>query len=268
VGCIAAWARGALATLEIGLGNYAAGLTAIQAANEDAWIRTRLLPDLVETATRVGDRRLAAAAVDELAAVTIPAGTPWALGVLARSQALTAKASHQEMLYRQAIDHLGRSRVTPQLARARLLYGEWLRRKRRRVDAREQLGAAHVMFSSMGAEAFAHRALTELHATGGAASTRPSPSAHTEALTAQEARIAALAGEGLSNAEIGAQLFVSRRTVEYHLHKIYRKLDVGSRTRLAALLRLPERALPYQEQQPPAVGVQHAAPANGVSPPS
>ncbi|MDX6591930.1 MAG: hypothetical protein QOJ13_1126 [Gaiellales bacterium] len=239
VGCIAGWARGALGTLEIGLGNYAAGLTAIQAASEDAWMRRRLLPDLVEAAARVGDRRLAAAAAAELAAVTLPAGTPWALGIAARSQALVAKGSQQEELYQQAIHYLDRSRVTPQLARARLLYGEWLRRGRRRRDARRQLGAAHEIFSSMGAGAFARRASRELQATGGAAETRPA-AVDTEALTAQETRIARLAGEGLSNAEIGAQLFVSRRTVEYHLHKVYRKLEVASRTRLAVLLRPPK----------------------------
>jgi DNA-binding CsgD family transcriptional regulator len=223
----------ATAVLEIGRGRYKAALAAAREACEadSLFAATLTLPDLVEAAARSGEPDVAAAAARDLADATVPSGTEWALGVLARSRALLAPDGDAESLYEVAIDHLKRCRATPQLARARLLYGEWLRRARRRRDAREQLRAAHQMFASMGAEAFAERAAMELAATGKRARARTVETM--ELLTSQEERIARLAGEGVSNSEIAAQLLISPRTVEYHLHKVFRKLGVASRTQLA-----------------------------------
>ena len=154
--------------------------------------------------------------------------------MLARSQALLAPEREAEELYRAAIDHLDRSRARIHLARARLVYGEWLRRMRRRREAREQLSRAREMLEAMGARAFAERARAELAATGGR---RAAPASERERLlTPHEARIARLAADGLSNAEIADRQFVSPRTVEYHLHKIFRKLGIASRTQLAQKL--------------------------------
>ena len=158
-----------------------------------------------------------------------------ALGIEARSRALLSEGARAEQLYGEAIDRLGRSRMALELARARLLYGEWLRRDRRRIDAREHLRAAREMFTAMGAEAFTARARRELLATGETA--RKRTAATRDELTAQETQIAQLARDGLSNPEIGARLFISPRTVEYHLHKVFSKLGITSREHL-------ERALP------------------------
>jgi DNA-binding CsgD family transcriptional regulator len=169
--------------------------------------------------------------------------TDWALGVAARSAALLAEDSQAEQLYVDAIDRLGRTRMAVDLARAHLLYGEWLRRQRRRLDAREQLRTAHDLFSDFGMEAFAERARVELEATGEYARKRTVETRGD--LTPQEAQIARLAGEGLSNAEIGARLFISKHTVEYHLRKVFAKLGINSRTKLAhTLAREPSSALP------------------------
>ncbi len=157
--------------------------------------------------------------------------TPLALGLLARSRALLAGDGDAERLYEEAIGHLGQCWAKPQLARAYLLYGEWLRRQQRRRDAREQLRIAHEMFTSMGAEAFAERARIELLATGERARLRTAPAA--EELTPQEAQIARLVSEGESNRDIAAQLFLSPSTVDYHLRKVFRKTGVTSRTQLA-----------------------------------
>jgi DNA-binding CsgD family transcriptional regulator len=156
------------------------------------------------------------------------------MGIEARSRALLSGGEVAEHLYREAIDRLGCTRVRVALARAHLLYGEWLRRENRRTDAREQLRTAHQMFTSMGAGGFAERAARELGATGERVRKR---TAYTPAqLTARESQIARLAGEGLSNPEIAAQLFMSRRTVEYHLNKIFTKLAISSRNQLHVVL--------------------------------
>jgi DNA-binding CsgD family transcriptional regulator len=161
-------------------------------------------------------------------------GSDWALGIEARSRALLSDGEAAERLYREAIDRLGCTRVRVELARAHLLYGEWLRRERRRVDAREQLRTAHEMFLTMGAEGFAERAEHELLATGETARKRTVETS--SQLTAQEAQVARLAREGLSNPEIGGRLFISPRTVQYHLRKVFTKLGINSRMQLDRVL--------------------------------
>jgi DNA-binding CsgD family transcriptional regulator len=174
------------------------------------------------------------AALDQLSAHTLASGTDWALGILARSRALLEEGVRADDLYQAAIAHLRRTRVVPHLARAHLVYGEWLRRERRRREAREQLRTARDMFIFMGAQAFGERARSELTATGEQA--RPRAPETAELLTPQEARIARLVADGASNVEVGAQLFISPKTVEYHLHKVFRKLGVASRTQVARAL--------------------------------
>lgn len=222
----------ALAVLENGLGRYDAAFNSAKAAlaHRALWSWNRALPELVEAAARLRRHEAAKEALEQLEESTRASGTSWALGVLARCQALTAGSGEDEELYREAIGHLERCRVTPDLARARLLYGEWLRRRRRRRDARDELRAALEMFTSMGATAFAERARRELLATGERSRKRiPGTEA---ALTPRELRIAGLAVDGDSNAEIAARLFISPRTVEYHLHKVFRKLGMSSRREL------------------------------------
>ena len=158
-------------------------------------------------------------------------GTDWALGIATRSGALLVEGQRAEDLYVEAIDRLGRSRMAVDLARAHLLYGEWLRRQRRRLDARKELRVAHQLFSDFGTEAFAERARVELQATGERARKRTVNTL--DQLTPQEAQIARLAAQGTTNREIAAQLFISPSTVEYHLHKAFRKLQVKTRTQLA-----------------------------------
>ncbi|MGA8717538.1 MAG: LuxR C-terminal-related transcriptional regulator, partial [Solirubrobacteraceae bacterium] len=158
-------------------------------------------------------------------------GTDWGLGIEARCRALISDGDDAEVLYQEALDRLGRTRIRVQLARAHLLYGEWLRRERRRLDAREQLRTAYQRFKEFGVEAFAERARVELEATGERARKRAVETL--DQLTPQEARIARLAAEGETNREIAARLFISASTVEYHLRKAFRKLDVKSRTQLA-----------------------------------
>jgi DNA-binding CsgD family transcriptional regulator len=233
-GTFVGFAQSALAVLELGLGRYREAMIAGQDACLDPVLVTRTLPDVVEAGVRCGEEQLAAQAAGELAESTTASGTDWALGVLARSQALLAVGREAEELYREAIDRLQRSRATTQLARARLLYGEWLRRERRRRDAREELRAASQLFESMGALAFADRAQSELAATG-ARVHRRTPEA-LELLTPQERRIATLVSEGAANSEVAAQLFLSSRTVEYHLAKVFRKLRISSRSELARSL--------------------------------
>jgi DNA-binding CsgD family transcriptional regulator len=193
------------------------------------------LPELIEAAARTGDTGIAGDALTRLAQFTQAGGTDFGLGVEARCRALLSDGEAAESLYREAIDRLGRTRLRPELARAHLLYGEWLRRERRPSDAREQLRTAHSMLEAMGAEAFAKRAQRELRATGETARKRTAV-AMNEELTAQEAQIARLACDGLSNPEIGARLFISARTVQYHLGKVFTKLDVSSRSQLNRVL--------------------------------
>jgi DNA-binding CsgD family transcriptional regulator len=192
------------------------------------------LPELVEAATRTGDAELARDALERLAETTQPCGTDVALGIEARSRALTSTGEFAERLYRKAIDRLGRTQLRPELARAHLLYGEWLRREGRRIDAREQLRTAYEMFAAIGMEAFAERARRELLATGEKVRKR-SPETRDQ-LTPQETQIARLARDGLSNPEIGAQLFISARTVKYHLGKVFTKLGISSRSQLRRAL--------------------------------
>ena len=176
----------------------------------------------------------AGGALQRLSGIARACPTDWALGAEARSRALVSDDAVAENLYREAIDRFGRAGLRVDLARARLLYGEWLRRQRRRRDARDQLATAYEIFDSVGAAAFAGRARIELRAAGGQARQRAVQTPDT--LTAQEALIARLAGDGASNPEIAAQLFISRATVAYHLRKVFTKLGVSSRSQLAPAL--------------------------------
>ena len=235
---IALYAHWAAAVLYNGLARYQeAAESAVQATSSpfEVFVSVRALPELVEAAARAGDGELAREALERLAETTRPCGNDLALGIEARSRALLSDGAAAADLYREAVDRLRRTQLRPELGRAQLLYGEWLRRQGRRVDAREQLRAAHDLFATIGMEAFAERARTELLATGETARKR-TVETH-DALTAQEALIARLAREGLSNPEIGARLFISARTVKYHLGKVFTKLDIRSRTQL-------DRALP------------------------
>jgi DNA-binding CsgD family transcriptional regulator len=196
-----------------------------------AWIA----PELVESAVRCGREDIAADAAGKFAKVTSACGTDWACGVEVRCRALVAEGAVAESFFRESIERLGRTRVRPDLARAHLLYGEWLRRERRRNEARGELRRAHDMFEAMGMEGFAGRAHRELEATGETTRKRTVAS-DPELLTAQEAQIARLARDGHSNPEIGSRLFISTRTVEYHLQKVFTKLNVQSRRQLDRVL--------------------------------
>jgi DNA-binding CsgD family transcriptional regulator len=226
------WVQYCLAVLELGLGNYQAALQCVLGVlSDDAPFSALTLHDLVEAAARCGETETAEAALGRLAERAPAVGTPLALGLLARSRALLAGDADAEPRYQEAIGHLEECRAVPQLGRAYLVYGEWLRRQRRRRDARGQLRTAHEMFTAMGAGAFAERARIELLATGERARQR---TAETETeLTPQEAQIARLASAGESNRDIAAQLFLSPSTVDYHLRKVFRKTGVASRTQLA-----------------------------------
>jgi DNA-binding CsgD family transcriptional regulator len=192
------------------------------------------MAELVEAAARAGTPELAEKALRRLVDTTAASGTDWALGIAARSRALLLHGQDAEDLYVEAIDRLSRSRMAVDLARAHLLYGEWLRRERRRLDAREQLRIAHDLFSGFGTDAFAERARIELQATGEHARKRTPETI--DQLTPQELQISRLVAQGNTNREIAAQLFISPSTVEYHLRKAFRKLDVKSRTQLARRL--------------------------------
>jgi DNA-binding CsgD family transcriptional regulator len=240
----------AAAVLYNSLGRYEEALAAAQRASEDSpavefagWA----LVELVEAAVRAAVPERAAAAVQRLSGIARACGTDWALGAEARSRALVSDGEAAENLYREAIDRFGRTRLRVDLARARLLYGEWLRRQRRRRDARDQLGRAYQIFDSIGAAAFAERARTELRATGGHA--RQHAILAPDTLTAQEALIARLAGDGASNPEIAAQLFISPATVGYHLRKVFTKLGISSRGQLAPALPARQGAAPLVTPQ-------------------
>ena len=223
----------ATAVLYNGLARYDDALAAARQATEypeDLAFFTWGLLELIEAAVRCGEAELAADALVRLSETTTPSGTDWALGVEARSRALVTEGSAAEPLYREAIERLGRTRLRVYLARTQLLYGEWLRRERRRLDAREQLRTAHTSFTEFGMEAFAERARVELEATGEHARKRTVETL--DDLTPQEAQICRLAAEGATNQEIAAKLFISPSTVDYHLRKAFRKLGVKSRHEL------------------------------------
>jgi DNA-binding CsgD family transcriptional regulator len=235
------WARSILLN---GLGRYPEALAAAQAASDDTpelFVSAWALSELIEAAARSEDKTRARGALERLAEATSAAETDWGLGIAARSRALLSEGETAERLYREAIERLGRTRLRPELARAHLLYGEWLRRENRRVDARERLRTAHEQFSSIGMEAFAQRARKELLATGERIRKRTLETR--DDLTAQERQIAQLARDGLSNPEIGARLFLSPRTVEWHLRKVFAKLGIRSRRELSSALPSAESEL-------------------------
>jgi DNA-binding CsgD family transcriptional regulator len=225
------------AALYNGLGRYEDAFAAAEQAVADPhelWFSTFATIELIEAASRSGRAERARDALDVLSESTRASGSLWALGVEALSRALLVEGEAAETFYREAIDHLEETRVRLHLARSHLLYGEWLRRERRRVDARNELRVAHDLFSEFGTEAFAERARVELEATGEHARKRTVDTLGQ--LTPQETQISRLAAEGHTNREIAAQLFISPSTVEYHLRKVFRKLGVKSRTQLARRL--------------------------------
>ncbi len=224
---LADWAA---AVLHNGLGHYAEALAAAEPATEETYqpLGTQLvLPELIEAAVRTGRAELAREALDRLSAMTAIEGSDWAKGLEARSRALISDGQDAEHRYAEAVERFGRSQLRPELARAHLLYGEWLRRELRRGDARHQLRAAYDLFAVIGAEAFADRARRELLATGETVRKRE-VGTDTE-LTPQEEHIARLARDGRTNPEIAAELFISARTVEWHLRKVFTKLGITSR---------------------------------------
>jgi DNA-binding CsgD family transcriptional regulator len=238
---VIAWAR---ALLYNGLGvpdkAFAAAIDAIDCPTNSAGAAWAMV-ELIEAGARVGELEAAGEAAQRFAEIAGAAATDWALGVNARSHALLSTGVPAEQLYGDAIELLGRSRMRVDLARAHLLYGEWLRGEHRRSDARTQVRAAYEMFTSMGFEGFAERSRRELLTTGVHAPTRTAETP--DDLTAQERQIARLAREGLSNPEIGARLFLSQHTVAYHLRKVFDKLGIHSRRELAAALPSSESEL-------------------------
>jgi DNA-binding CsgD family transcriptional regulator len=232
---VAEWAT---AVLNNGVGNYETAMTSAQRASEDPGEMlspTWAAVELIEAAARSGNSDVAVEALRRLAEITSASGTDWALGVEARSRALLSDGDTADRFYLESIERLGRTRMRGELARAHLLYGEWLRRQRRRVDARAQLRIAHDMLDSMGMDGFAERARRELKATGEAARKRTLTMGH-EQLTAQEGLVARMARDGLSNPEIAARMFISARTVQYHLRKVFAKLGIESRTQIDRVL--------------------------------
>jgi DNA-binding CsgD family transcriptional regulator len=243
-------AQWAAAVLGNSLGRYEEALAAAQQASEDSpavRFASWALVELVEAAVRSAVPERADGALQRLSVIARACGTDWALGVEARSRALVSDGEAAENLYREAIDRFGGAGLRVDLARARLLYGEWLRRQRRRRDARDQLASAYQIFDSIGAAAFAERARIELRAAGG--HVRQHAIETPDTLTAQEALIARLAGDGASNPEIAAQLFLSPATVAYHLRKVFTKLGVSSRSQLAPALPARQGAAPLVAPQ-------------------
>jgi DNA-binding CsgD family transcriptional regulator len=231
------------AILRNGLGRYADALATAREASDHRhpYVSAWTLPELIEAAVHTGDKGIASDALDLLAQRTQAGGTEYGLGIEARSRALLSEGEAAESLYREAIERLDRTRYRPDLARAHLLYGEWLRRERRRGEAREQLRTAYEMLDELGMAAFAERARRELLATGETMArppvpAQPGPAENGEALTVQEAQVARLARDGLSNSEIGTRLFISPRTVQYHLSKVFTKLGISSRGQLHRVL--------------------------------
>ena len=243
------YAQWVTSVLHNGLGQYERALAAAQEAAADTpqlFLAARALPEVIEASVRTGRPDLAVGAHDRLVEIAEVAGTDWALGVAARSSALMSEGVAAERCYQEAIDRLRRTRLRPELARAHLLFGEWLRRNNRRIDARVQLRAAHDLFDAIGMEAFSDRARHELMATGETVRKRRDDTRNE--LTPQEAHIAGLARDGRTNAEIGAELYISARTVEWHLRKVFAKLGITSRKglRVALPARLRDAA-PAQE---------------------
>ena len=233
---VAQWAA---AVLYNGLARYAEAVAVarqVTANDIDPYPTMWALPELIEAAARIGESDLARTTLERLAETTLPAGTDFGLGILARSRAVVSDGATAERSHREAIERLSRTQLRPELARGHLLYGEFLRREGRRVDARGQLRTAYDLFVDIGMEAFAERARHELLATGETVRKR-SVETHDQ-LTPQELQIARLASEGHTNPEIGAQLYLSRRTVEWHLRKVFDKLEIHSRRELPAALRL------------------------------
>jgi ATP/maltotriose-dependent transcriptional regulator MalT len=232
------------AVLHNGLGHYTEALAAAEPATEETYhplSRQLVLPELVEAAVRTGRADLAGQALERLSATALE-GSDWAKGLEARSRALVSEGPAAEQCYAEAIVRLGRTPLRPELARAHLLYGEWLRRENRRLDARHQLHAAHDLLAQIGAGAFAERARRELLATGEKARKRE-VGTHAQ-LTSQEEHIVGLARDGRTNPEIAAEMFISTRTVEWHLRKVFAKLGITSRRDLHTTVRPRDQHTP------------------------
>ncbi|WP_225849961.1 AAA family ATPase [Streptomyces sp. HPF1205] len=235
-------AHWAAAVLYNGLGRYERALPAARTIRriDQAFVAMWVLPELVEAASRVGEETVAREALQGLVDAAGMCDTDWARGILARSRALLSEGAAAEDLYREAVERFGRTRLRPELARAHLLYGEWLRRERRRAEAQEHLHAAYGMFVSIGMEAFAERARRELLVSGEAVGKRGPAAPSSDELTEQERQIALLARDGFSNSEVAARLFLSPRTVEWHLRKVFTKLAITSRRQLRTALPVSE----------------------------
>jgi DNA-binding CsgD family transcriptional regulator len=233
---VTAVAQYARAVLCNSLGQYPEALAAATAGDspDSLMVSNLLLVELIESAARIGAHTTATDGLARLSEMARVCGTDWVVGIEARSRALLSEGDEAETLYREAIERLGRTRVRAELARAHLLYGEWLRRENRRIDARQELRRAHEMLTEMGMEAFAQRARQELMATGETVRKRTVETVVD--LTPQEAQIALLAREGLSTPQISTQLFLSARTVEWHLGKVFTKLGISSRRQLRTAL--------------------------------
>jgi DNA-binding CsgD family transcriptional regulator len=231
-------ANWAAAILYNGLARYDKAVLAAQVCTgiAELWVSVWVLPELIEAAVRTGEESAARDALRVLEDATHPCTTDWAHGILARSRAVLSDGPDTDALYAEAIERLGRTTLRPELARAHLLYGEWLRRAGRRSDARNQLKTAYRLCDSIGMEAFAERARRELRATGEVVRKRSGPESSDNDLTAQEQQIALLVRDGLSNQEVGARLYLSPRTVEWHLHKVFAKLSITSRRQLRDVL--------------------------------
>ena len=231
------YARWARSVLFNGLGRYREAMAVAQEAADDTpelFVSVWAEIELLEAATRCDEEEVARGALERIVTATAVAPTDWGLGMAARSRALLSDGEAADTLYQEAIERLGRTRLRPELARAHLLYGEWLRRENRRVDARAELRRADELFTAIGMEAFVERTRGELRATGEKVRKRTVETR--DELTAQERQIARLARDGLSNPEIGARLFLSPRTVEWHLRKVFSKLDIQSRRQLVQAL--------------------------------
>jgi DNA-binding CsgD family transcriptional regulator len=233
------------AVLRNGLGRYAEAMAAAEAAAEESYrsVGTQLvLPELIEAAVRTRRADLARKGLDRLSAMMTIEGSDWAKGLEARSRALVSEGREAERYYAEAVERLGLTPLRPEVAWAHLLFGEWLRRENRRLDARHQLRAAYDLFTEMGAEAFAERARSELLATGEKVRKREVDTYHQ--LTPQEEHIVRLARDGRANREIAAELFLSTRTVEWHLCKVFAKLGIASRRELQEALPRPGQHTP------------------------